>query len=282
MSSSRQFTDGQRQGKAPEKSNFVQTCNLLSQYMKEKGSLKDLNLEIGGKVENLETLVKSGLSQSASAPTAIDREKDKGKSCQPSSEQQPSSAPDLSITAVEDSSHKPTSKDSAGSDSKTAQLTIFYSGRVFVFDDYPSDKTKDLVAVARKGSSQMSYGILSNTLREKTSPGAAAASASSPRDGPPPRPQPAASLKAVGVSSNTCKEKTDATASGAAPSCSEAEARVPPRAEANGSDLPIARRSSINRFLEKRKDRAAARGPYQVQEQAASSSKADEHLELKL
>lgn len=53
MSSSRMVFDGRRQ---PGRSNFVQTCNLLSRYMKEKGSLRDLNLEIGGKVESLEAI----------------------------------------------------------------------------------------------------------------------------------------------------------------------------------------------------------------------------------
>lgn len=60
MSGQRQvISGGVRQGRTPDqKSNFVQTCNLLSQYIKEKGSLKDLNLEIGGKVESLDTLGK--------------------------------------------------------------------------------------------------------------------------------------------------------------------------------------------------------------------------------
>ncbi|WOG99101.1 hypothetical protein DCAR_0518449 [Daucus carota subsp. sativus] len=33
---------------SPEKSSFAQTCNLLSHYLKEKGSLRDLNLGING------------------------------------------------------------------------------------------------------------------------------------------------------------------------------------------------------------------------------------------
>lgn len=56
MWSARECSDAQKQGKAPETSNFAQTCNLLSRYMKQKGTLRDLNLEIGGKVESLEAL----------------------------------------------------------------------------------------------------------------------------------------------------------------------------------------------------------------------------------
>ena len=35
---------------SPEKSKFAQTCNLLSHYVKEKGSLRDLNIDINGGV----------------------------------------------------------------------------------------------------------------------------------------------------------------------------------------------------------------------------------------
>ncbi|KAL0429946.1 UNVERIFIED_CONTAM: protein TIFY 10b [Sesamum radiatum] len=253
MSSYSLIADGRRLGKAPEKSNFVQTCNLLSRYIKEKGSLRDLNLEIGGKVESLEAIVKPGSSISPPACAAI------------------------------------ISKEAMTADPKTAQLTIFYSGKVLVFDDYPADKARELMAFAKKGSSKMSYGILSNTLGEKPSPGGAVApapaSASCPRDGLPPRPQASSYNKGVGISPNTCKEKPNAAFSGAVASNSRAEERASSQPEANGSDLPIARRSSLHRFLAKRKDRAAGGGPYhQVQEQAAASPcKGDEgQLELKL
>ncbi|KAK4427416.1 protein TIFY 11B [Sesamum alatum] len=218
MSSLRQFSDGRRQGKEPEKSNFVQTCNLLSQYIKGKGSLRDLNLEIGGKVESLEAIVKPGSSLAASASTTVDLLRNNGKSAEHSSEQQlfknpsPHARPDSSAVIVEDAPNKAsTSKDGTTTDSKTAQLTIFYSGRVLVFDDYPTDKVRDLVSMAKKSSSQMSYGILSNTIQEKPSP----ASASIAREGLPPRPQAGGGKPPVAISSNTCTEKTNPTTSGA-------------------------------------------------------------------
>lgn len=40
-----------------------------------------------------------------------------------------------------------------------------------------------------------------------------------------------------------------------------------------GLDLPIARRASLHRFLSKRKDRASARGPYQLHKPSAKSPK---------
>nr|WRU92864.1 TIFY protein 9 [Isodon rubescens] len=250
MSSSRMLFDGRRQ---PGKSNFVQTCNLLSRYIKEKGSLRDLNIEIGGKIESLEAIVKPGSTHSASAYATMNNiltNKGDLAQPQPSMEQQQLSMP------------------MSNEDPKPSQLTIFYSGRVMVFDDFPAEKVQDLMAFAKKESSQMSCGILSNTLGENPS---AVGPASSSREGLPPRPQPSTSShKSAAILSNTCKEKTSATEVSASP-------------EANGSDLPIARRSSLHRFLEKRKDRAAVRGPYhQVQEQAGFSSKGDEQLELKL
>ncbi|KAL0341814.1 UNVERIFIED_CONTAM: hypothetical protein Scaly_1844000 [Sesamum calycinum] len=295
MSSLRHLSDGRRQGKGPEKTNFVQTCNLLSQYIKGKGSLRDLNLEIGGKVESLEAIVKPGSSLAASASTTVDLPRNNGKSAERSLEQQPSknpvphvARPDSSIVIVEDAPNKAC--------------------------------TRDLVSMAKKSSSQMSYGILSKTIQEKPNP----ASTSVAREGLPPRPQAGGGKQPVVISSNICKEKTnptttataastsseregfppwpqagsgkqpvaissntsmetDSTTTGAVASSSRTQEQLSPQSEANGSDLPIARRSSLHRFLAKRKDRAAVRGPYHNQEHpASSSSKSDEQIDLNL
>lgn len=119
------------------------------------------------------------------------------------------------------------SKDGSTRDPKTAQLTIFYSGKVLVFEDYPADKVRDLVHVAKKSSSQMSYGITSRAIPDKSNP---VASTSSPRDGLPPRPQPAASKQPVSVS---CIEKMNPSTSEAGPS--EAQEQLSPPPEGNGS-----------------------------------------------
>ncbi|XP_047963161.1 jasmonate ZIM domain-containing protein 1-like [Salvia hispanica] len=213
------------------RSNFMQTCNLLSRFIKEKGCLRDLNIEIAGKVESLQHIAKPLIT-----PSLI--------------EQQPLVAPISSIDATTSCCKQP------------SQLTIFYSGRVLVFDDYPSNKVEELVAFAKKESPQISCGILSTVDTSGL--------VSSSRDGPPPRPHQAGTShrhKAVGISSKASKEKMN---------CPD---------ETSGSDLPIARRSSLHRFLEKRKDRSAVRGPYhQVQEEPSSSSKGkgDGQFDLKL
>ncbi|KAL2539048.1 Jasmonate Zim-domain protein [Abeliophyllum distichum] len=433
MSSSRHFSDSRRVGKepAPEKSNFVHTCNLLSRYIKKKGNLRNLNLEIGGKVESLESIMRPGSSQ-------------------------------VTPINIEDASNESsTSEEEAIMEPNNAQLTMFYAGRVLVFDDYPVDKARELVQLASNVNSHMptgkdlvipdcgaqerrplhpgangsveAGGILSNTLkekmntageqewvsgqpraigsrkvpngmfsnpfkekvidaalasspgaqewlapepeangsgkasglfsysiREKMNPGGAVTATSSAREWLPPpwgsnssckdsgvlsdpvkvktnhgvavtsssgardwltsqsegkgsrmvrgilsnpvkekmnpggvapsssglpdwlmqQPENKGSRMACGTLSDPMKEKVNHD--GAMASFSEAQSLIPPQPEANGSDLPIARRSSLHRFLEKRKDRAVARGPYQIQEQPVSSSKSDEQLELKL
>ncbi|KZV43476.1 salt responsive protein 1 [Dorcoceras hygrometricum] len=272
--------------KAPERSSFMHTCNLLSQYINNKGSLRDFNLEIDGKIESLESIMKSEHAHAAPASSAVNLLTQMDKQARPPAGSLPClPTPDCSINLLEDTSKKEIkSKDATKIEPKTAQLTIFYAGRVLVFDSCPADKAAELVKFASKEIPNISGGI----LLKKPSPRAAAATTPGSRDGLPPVPsfQTASCVssnivghqKAGGISSNTPKEiaNTGGLSSGT-------QARISLQPEVNGSDLPIARRSSVHRFLEKRKERAAARGPYQIQENAASSSsKGDEHLDLKL
>lgn len=47
MSGKQLLSDGKSAGRAPEKSNFVQTCNLLNKFLKGKVSIRDLSHGIG-------------------------------------------------------------------------------------------------------------------------------------------------------------------------------------------------------------------------------------------
>ncbi|XP_072973058.1 protein TIFY 10b-like isoform X1 [Typha angustifolia] len=97
-------------------------------------------------------------------------------------------------------------------DPEKAQLTIFYSGKVLVFDNFPGDKVKDLMEMASNGK----------LLAQSFNAGA-----------PPLMPRTTSSYHKLPL-------------------------------QANASDMPIARRNSLHRFLEKRKDRVGSKAPYQV------------------
>lgn len=100
---------------------------------------------------------------------------------------------------------------------------------MLVFDDFPAEKVREVVHVAKKSSSQMSYGFTS--VSEKQNP---VASTSGPREGLPPRPQ-AAGKQPVGISSNTLKEKVSDFVSEAGPSSSKGKKEISPSSDANGS-----------------------------------------------
>ncbi|KAK8969065.1 Protein TIFY 10A [Platanthera guangdongensis] len=159
------MTNGVETAKRPEKSSFSVTCSLLSQFIKEKGSLAELGLGL--------------------PPRSLD-------------------CPPLGKRAAEKS-----------------QLTIFYAGKVMVFDNFPSEKARDLMQFASGGQNLASGDV---------APAPAVPVANTP----------------------SC------------PATAKPPANFPPRAQPNFSDLPIARKASLHRFLEKRKDRISAKTPYQL------------------
>ncbi|XP_023527028.1 protein TIFY 10b-like [Cucurbita pepo subsp. pepo] len=173
-----------RSGRAPEKSSFAQTCNLLSQYLKEKRSLG-----ITPRIEPKDEF-----------PTA-----------------RPPAIMNL-LTNMEN----PGEKEAVGlfPPPSATQMTIFYCGKVLVFNDLPSEKAEEIMTMAGKGivpSSRSAATVVSDKVTEPV----------------------------------TTREQPPTKVSG---------------------DLPIARRASLHRFFEKRKDRVTARAPYQVNSRQYSGS----------
>ncbi|CAK7356487.1 unnamed protein product [Dovyalis caffra] len=109
-------------------------------------------------------------------------------------------------------------------DPGTAQMTIFYGGKVTVFNGFPADKAGEILALATKGSC----------------------------------------ISTNGFPSAPATKKLDSTNSVAALDSNNAQASLQLQSQANGSDVPHARRASLHRFFSKRKDRVAARAPYQI------------------
>ncbi|KAK3133419.1 hypothetical protein QOZ80_6AG0536320 [Eleusine coracana subsp. coracana] len=191
------------------KSSFAVTCSLLSQYLKEnKGGLQGLAMApppAGPGVYGPPTTM--NLLSALDAPA---EPKDAAKATDERSPEENASTepPALAVPADQQNGENP--REEAGEEAK--QLTIFYGGKVVVFDNFPATKVNDLLQMVNGG-------------------------------------------QGVGKGS------------------SNAAAQNLPKPSHNLSDMPIARRNSLHRFLEKRKDRIIAKAPYQVDPSVEASKK---------
>ncbi|XVE53950.1 hypothetical protein DITRI_Ditri03aG0043400 [Diplodiscus trichospermus] len=223
MSCSPEFM-GHKPARSPEKPSFTQTCSLLSQYLKEKGSFGDLTLGMTCNVDGNGT---PEMSRPAPTMNLFPVNQMSGDVCG-LNVGAPRNLRSMDLFPQQAGFSTPVSKDdglkrvdssvtslnkSAAVEPQTAQMTIFYGGQVIVFNDFPADKAKEIMLLASKGSSQNNGFI----------------------------PNPA---------------KTNAPfTSSIAGTPIESGIGVPPAQRPIPGDLPIARRASLHRFLEKRKDR---------------------------
>ncbi|KAG2375824.1 protein TIFY 10B-like [Vigna umbellata] len=129
-------------------------------------------------------------------------------------------------------------------DLRGSQLTIFYDGQVVVFDDIQADKAKDIISFANTGMSQNQNGYACSYP--------AAISATSSRPFP-------FLMNIIPTTANNSVQEHPQTPS-----------------KSVICDLPLARKASLHRFLEKRKDRIAARAPYQTSNHMEALSKPGE------
>ncbi|MFQ6638476.1 hypothetical protein Gotur_017041 [Gossypium turneri] len=208
-----------------EKPSVAQTCNLLSQYLKEKGSFGGLSLGMTCNVEANGTPV-------VPPPTMnLFPVNDKSDDVCGRNGGNPKNLTSMDLFPQQAGL---ASKDDSPNklEPQTAPMTIFYGGQVIVFNDFPANKAKEIMLLASNSSSQSndSFNPIPFTSSIARSP----------------------IKSSIGV-----------------PPTSKS---VHPAQRAVPGDLPIARRASLHRFLEKRKDRITAKAPYQISNSAAAPS----------
>ncbi|XP_010459578.1 PREDICTED: protein TIFY 10A [Camelina sativa] len=238
------------------KPSFSLTCSRLSQYLKENGSFGDLTLGMACKPDVNGTLGNSRQptatmslfpceASNMDSMAAAAAQDVKPKNLFP---RQSSFSSSSSSVPKEDVLKMTQTTRSVKQESQTAPLTIFYAGQVIVYNDFSAEKAKEVMTLASKGTANTFTGFTSNLNNNnnqsvaKTTPQTSNVVATIPNQVPHP--------KKTATQEPILSSSTPMTC-----------------------ELPIVRRASLHRFLEKRKNRVTSKAPYQLCDPAKASSK---------
>ncbi|XP_019093131.1 PREDICTED: protein TIFY 11B-like isoform X2 [Camelina sativa] len=214
-------------GQAPEKSNFSQRCSLLSRYLKEKGSFGNINIGLARK-SDLELAgnfdLKGQQDVIKKAETSGTRSFDLIQKV--SNGEASTSSGGKAIDIIDLSELEP----------GNSQLTIFFGGKVMVFNEFPEDKAKEIMQVAAKAANHVAH-VESKSKNTQMNLDM--------------------DISISSKSNVIIPDLNEPTSSG------NNEDQQTEQQQHQGVER-IARRASLHRFFAKRKDRAVARAPYQV------------------
>ncbi|MBA0720184.1 hypothetical protein Golax_007815, partial [Gossypium laxum] len=126
---------------------------------------------------------------------------------------------------------------------KNSQMTIFFGGQVAVFNDFPADKFKEIMDLLASHGCSTASGVVVDTVMEKVK----------------------SKTVQIEPSNHEIPDLNVSTATGnSPPPPHDSSVEWHQYGGSGPSDLRIARRNSLHKFFEKRKERATARAPYQV------------------
>ncbi|EOA35610.1 hypothetical protein CARUB_v10020824mg [Capsella rubella] len=218
-------------GQAPEKSNFSQRCSLLSRYLKEKGSFGNINIGLA-RISDLELAGKFDLK--GQQDVIKKAETRSFELIQKLSDGEASTSSGCKAIDVVDLSEPEKVVPEPGN----SQLTIFFGGKVMVFNEFPEDKAKEIIEVAKKSIHVDSKNTQTQTQIQTEDH--------------------------MNLDMNISISKSNVVI----PDLNEPNSSGNNEGQQTGQQHQgverIARRASLHRFFAKRKDRAVARAPYQV------------------
>ncbi|KAJ4883800.1 Protein TIFY 10B [Raphanus sativus] len=239
-------SSGERKKVLEKKPSFSQTCSRLSRYLKEKGSFGDLSLGLTcnpdlhgafgvSREPTMMNLFPSTAAQDVKPPKSdvIPRQSSFSSSSSPGGAKE-------EVDKIMDTK-------SVNVESLSAPLTIFYGGQVMVFDDFPAEKAKQVIDLAHKASAKSFTSELNSSQ--------------------------------IAYTQNIASNHKEFASTTPNPVSIHVKTAAPEPIQANksslacGNELPIARRASLHRFLEKRKDRISSKAPYQIDGSTEASSK---------